>query len=510
MAGSELEQQLMDAANRLVQPSTSIDELLSLLDRSGESLSKMDQSSGSIMIALLRLKNALVCDKLLRHSNMDVKVLVANCLMELMRITAPHAPYDDERLKEVFYLIVAAFDELSQMGNRYFAKAVSTLEVFAVSKVVMVMLDLECDELIVKLFQFFLTTIRPDYPKAVFFNMETIMTDAIMESNDISVELLNPFLDSVKKESQNVSPTSWMLGKNVIENCATKLEPYLVKAVESEGMSLDSYDHILGYKCQSITGNVRPSYDHGSQKPMGKSTDVLSPGSSPRRSMRKKPVLPKVVSCQSTKLQHSSRRRLENKIIEISPNEPTIPAENQVSSSKMVIVYGYEVKASSAPILKAIFAKYGDITSNCLYRSVSMRASLLEIVCGVVSRLQSTDIPLKVSELKVIQNEVRDLEAAKIEVSWLSQYLEKMTKVEKIAQMKTTLKSIKANSVLVIKSATKDLEEALMELVAVQKRMVHAEKCVSAMRLVTRKINDAIKEAENEQLICQKQMDVLL
>ena len=41
---------------------------------------------------------ALVADGLLRHPDIDVKVSVASCISEIMRITAPDQPYDDSRL----------------------------------------------------------------------------------------------------------------------------------------------------------------------------------------------------------------------------------------------------------------------------------------------------------------------------------------------------------------------------------------------------------------------------
>ena len=42
---------------------------------------------------------ALVANELLRHSDNDVKVAVASCINEIMRITAPDAPYEDDQMK---------------------------------------------------------------------------------------------------------------------------------------------------------------------------------------------------------------------------------------------------------------------------------------------------------------------------------------------------------------------------------------------------------------------------
>lgn len=216
--------------------------------------------------------------------------------------------------------------------------------------------------------------------------------------------------------------------------------------------------------------------------------------------MRQQATFTNTCSDQSVNPWSCHEEKHQNQEMQIPPSEDTFAANsggNNVIGT--MIVQGYEVKASVAPILTAIFAKYGDIAATCQYKSPSIRACLLEIVSDVVRRLQSTDIPLTVSEIKVLQNEMKDLEATKLKLSWLTQPLEKISEVERIAGMRSMLKSVKASSMLVIKAATKELEDALVELVALQKRMGEAEKRVNAMKLVVQKVDDAIKEAEEEE-----------
>lgn len=43
---------------------------------------------------------------------------------------------------------------------------------------------------------------RPDHPNVVFTSMEEIMTLLIEESDEISMELLQPLLDSARKENK--------------------------------------------------------------------------------------------------------------------------------------------------------------------------------------------------------------------------------------------------------------------------------------------------------------------
>lgn len=62
--------------------------------------------------------------------------------------------------QEIFQLIVAAFKNLSNVASRCYTKAVSVLDTFARVRLCLVMLDLECDELIIEMFQQFLKKIR--------------------------------------------------------------------------------------------------------------------------------------------------------------------------------------------------------------------------------------------------------------------------------------------------------------------------------------------------------------
>ena len=189
---------------------------------------------------LLPIMKALVSHELLRHANMDVKVSVLSCITEITRITAPNAPYNDEKMKEVFQLTVAVFENLSHVSGNCYTKVVSILDTVAKVRSCLMMLDLECDALVVEMFQTFFKIISANHPHDVFSSMETIMTMVIDESDNISLDLLSPLLASVRKENETVSPISWKLREKVITNCAVKLQTYLQEAVCSIGVVSDS------------------------------------------------------------------------------------------------------------------------------------------------------------------------------------------------------------------------------------------------------------------------------
>ncbi|CDY70511.1 BnaC01g40770D [Brassica napus] len=157
----EIENQILEAGEKLVDPPSSLDELLPLLDKIFTCLVDVEQSPpASMQNALSPLMTALVDGKLVKHSDIDVKVAVAACISEITRITAPDAPYDDDQMREVFKLIVSSFENLDDDSSRSYSKRTSILETVAKVRSCVVMLDLECDSLLIEMFQNFLKAVR--------------------------------------------------------------------------------------------------------------------------------------------------------------------------------------------------------------------------------------------------------------------------------------------------------------------------------------------------------------
>lgn len=265
----ELEEQLKETGNSLLNTPSGTDELLKLLDDANDLLDNVEQGPPrSMQDALLPLMKALISNELLRHSDVDVKLSVASCLTQITRITAPDAPYDDERMKEIFQLTVASFENLSHESSRYYTKAGSILCIVAKVRSSLLMMDLDCDALILEMFQHFLKITKSNLPDAVFSAMESIMTMVLDESEEIPLDILKALLSSVRKENQDqtVSPISWKLGEKVIENCSAKLKSYLVEAVKSMDIALDDYAEIVASVYQNGSDALKNDNDNDSGK----------------------------------------------------------------------------------------------------------------------------------------------------------------------------------------------------------------------------------------------------
>nr|XP_027086448.1 sister chromatid cohesion protein PDS5-like [Coffea arabica] len=134
----ELQHKLIDAGVKLLVPISSTDDLLASLDKLEGLLSVLGQDPfSSIRDALLPSMKALISDRLFRHPTTEVRISVMSCISEVLRITAPHQPYEDEKMKEVFQLTLAAFEKLSLLSGRCYCKALHILEIAARSDAVL-------------------------------------------------------------------------------------------------------------------------------------------------------------------------------------------------------------------------------------------------------------------------------------------------------------------------------------------------------------------------------------
>ncbi|RID48390.1 hypothetical protein BRARA_I04903 [Brassica rapa] len=249
---SELPEALLKAGKDLLEPHSSTDSLLDLLHKVETLLSNVEQDPiVAVQSALRPSTKALISAGLLRNPDSDVRVYVVSCLTEIMRITAPEAPYHDDHMKDIFEVTVEAFGKLADASSRSYKKAEAVLDTVAKVRSSLVMLDLECDDVILEMFRQFLKVISPDHPQAVLHSMETIMTTVIDESEEVPMDLLEILLAAVKKENQDVSPMASKLVEKVLSSCASTLRPCIMEALKSTGTSLYMYSPVVSSICQS-------------------------------------------------------------------------------------------------------------------------------------------------------------------------------------------------------------------------------------------------------------------
>ncbi|KAF8108398.1 hypothetical protein N665_0109s0023 [Sinapis alba] len=257
------EEQLKELGSKLDPPPSSKDSLLKLFKEAAVRLSELEQSPpAAVLKSIQPFLDAVVKPEILKHQDKDVKLLVASCVSEITRITAPEAPYSDDIMRDIFELIVSAFSGLDDVGGPSFGRRVVILETVAKYRSCVVMLDLECDDLVKEVFTTFLDVARDDHPEVVLSSMQSIMIVLLEESEDIQEQLLLILLSKFGRKRSDVARR---LAMKVIEQCAPKVESdikqFLISSVSGDSRfsssQIDYHEVIYDlYRCapQTLSG----------------------------------------------------------------------------------------------------------------------------------------------------------------------------------------------------------------------------------------------------------------
>ncbi|KAL1294310.1 hypothetical protein AAHE18_19G133200 [Arachis hypogaea] len=169
--------------------------------------------------ALKPLVDSLCCG-LLRHPDKDVRLLVAICVTEIFRVKAPEPPFEDKYLREVFKLIVNSFADLADIASPYFSKRVKLLDTVAQLRCCVIMLEIDCVDLVLEMFNIFFSVVSDDSHDSLIYSMSSIMLNLLNESEEASQQLLEVILRNLIKGKKDATSAAYQLAASVIKSCA--------------------------------------------------------------------------------------------------------------------------------------------------------------------------------------------------------------------------------------------------------------------------------------------------
>ncbi|KAL9449811.1 hypothetical protein AB3S75_011691 [Citrus x aurantiifolia] len=190
--------------------------------------SKKAEALKKLEAATKPLRKSIIKHGLLHQNDKDIRLSVATCVSELFRILAPEPPFEDNYLRGVFELIISLFKELGNTGCPFFSKRVKILEIVARSKCFVIMLDIDCNDLVLQMFNNFFSVVRlcnEPHLSSLINHMLSIMTHIINE--ETSLPLLEVVLWNLVKQEKDSPYAASQLAVSVIRNCAEKLEPFV-------------------------------------------------------------------------------------------------------------------------------------------------------------------------------------------------------------------------------------------------------------------------------------------
>lgn len=159
------------------------------LDELDALLSKVRQLEGKKLIWALKLAMlALIQPKFVEEPCEGVRLPVASCLNNIMRLNAPVAPYNDDVMRRAFRLMIETFRDLDNNVGSTFGKKLEILGVVATTRTYKIMFDLECDGLIPQMFQCFFS-VRKHHPNIDVAHTQSILSSCMRVRDAICQEL---------------------------------------------------------------------------------------------------------------------------------------------------------------------------------------------------------------------------------------------------------------------------------------------------------------------------------
>ncbi|XVF64578.1 hypothetical protein PTKIN_Ptkin09bG0180000 [Pterospermum kingtungense] len=189
------------------------------------------------------LRKSIVKHGLSNHTDKDVKLLVAICVSELFRILAPLPPFADKYLRDIFKLILSIFMELADTTSAFFSRRVKILETVARCKCCVIMLDIDCNNLIPEMFNIFFSVVRDHHQPSLINDVLSIMTHILNE--EVSDELIDVILRNLIQESKDATSAASQLAASVIQSCAQKIQPFVCGFLTSCSLNRDAVESEL-------------------------------------------------------------------------------------------------------------------------------------------------------------------------------------------------------------------------------------------------------------------------
>lgn len=179
---------------------TSTDILLKKLKALHTELAELEQDRLAEH-ALNHVCHELVHQSILLHKDKGVKAYAACCIADILRLTAPEAPYSDNELTDIFHFFLRQLvQNLKTSDTPYYNQYFLLLECLSAVKSAVLICDLpKADELIEQFFKDCFKIIRYDLSKKIELFMVDILNAIIDESHTIPsvvvTTLLAQFMD---------------------------------------------------------------------------------------------------------------------------------------------------------------------------------------------------------------------------------------------------------------------------------------------------------------------------
>ncbi|KAF7289956.1 hypothetical protein MIND_01370800 [Mycena indigotica] len=214
--------------DKLVEKGQTTDSLIKKLQTLHKELAEAEQElldSNS----LGTVRKDLVNTTILLHKDRGVKAYAACCLADILRLTAPDAPYTQPELRDIFqFFFRQLFTGLKGPDSPYYTEYYHLLECLSTVKSVVLVCDLpNADEVMKEVFGNFFQIVQRELQKKVEMFMAEILIALIDEAQTIPQDVLDIILNQFQERQGSQDPAPYRLAVQVCNATADKLQRHV-------------------------------------------------------------------------------------------------------------------------------------------------------------------------------------------------------------------------------------------------------------------------------------------
>lgn len=152
--------------------------------------------------------------------------MATSYLSKILIIFIPKAPYDDVRLRIIYQLLVDSFEGLKDVTYSHFYRRIAILEIFVKTRMGCILIYLDMDDLVYKIFHYFIASAREEHANNIIKSMRDIMILIINESDKIH-QPLETMLGDIWRKYLVASPIAHILVNSVVKSYKKELRPFM-------------------------------------------------------------------------------------------------------------------------------------------------------------------------------------------------------------------------------------------------------------------------------------------
>jgi sister chromatid cohesion protein PDS5 len=207
-------------------------ELITRLNTLHQSLSELSQNEKDRPKSLRALAGQLVSKAILSNADREVRLLSCCCIVDILRIYAPDAPYSDDELCLAFDGIIHAirglstYDPSSGIGSKIFY-ILNNLSTVKSCSIIVYLADQGVGGAYDRLKEFFealVSSIRTEHSDAVAGHIGSILQSIIEESESLDQELLDVLLSPLLPSAKQENPAAFNLVQSVLRRTTLALQ----------------------------------------------------------------------------------------------------------------------------------------------------------------------------------------------------------------------------------------------------------------------------------------------